>query len=175
MACACFTRNRQSSRSVRDAPGLFCQGCARSAPRGRRGPLPPVFSQVLILKGDKVVCFDTLLQVLILKVDRGAQREGIGSPQRHGGTERLGYPTPRVFCKKRLQVVENKGWQLKKERQEALRGRKRLRGRELRSSLGRRPIRFVRDGRRSGAETEEACGYTQGCGGREGPNGDTVS
>jgi len=34
--------------------------------RGRRGPLPPVFSQVLILKGDKVVCFDTLLQVLIL-------------------------------------------------------------------------------------------------------------
>src|SRR6266404_7253262 len=36
MACACFTRNRQSSRSVRDAPGLFCQGCARS--------IPPLFS-----------------------------------------------------------------------------------------------------------------------------------
>jgi hypothetical protein len=30
------------------------------------GP-PPVFSQVLILKVVKVVCFDTLLQVLILK------------------------------------------------------------------------------------------------------------
>jgi hypothetical protein len=27
---------------------------------------------VLILKEDKVVCFDTLLQVLILKVDTGA-------------------------------------------------------------------------------------------------------
>src|SRR6266852_3173596 len=32
IACACFTRNCQSSRSVRDAPGLFCQGCARSVP-----------------------------------------------------------------------------------------------------------------------------------------------
>jgi hypothetical protein len=36
-------------------------------------PLPPVFSQVLILKEDEVVCFDTLLQVLIL---RGLRREG---------------------------------------------------------------------------------------------------
>src|SRR5229473_6518336 len=32
-----------------------------------RPPCPPVFSQVLILNVDKVVCFDTLLQVLILK------------------------------------------------------------------------------------------------------------
>jgi hypothetical protein len=31
------------------------------------GPPPPGFSQVFILKGLKVVCFDTLLQVLILK------------------------------------------------------------------------------------------------------------
>src|SRR5260370_17985551 len=30
-------------------------------------PLPPIFHQVLILKEDKVVCFDTLLEVLILK------------------------------------------------------------------------------------------------------------
>jgi hypothetical protein len=28
---------------------------------------------VLILKGDKVLCFDTLLQVLILKVDSGTE------------------------------------------------------------------------------------------------------
>src|SRR6266481_2094445 len=69
MACACFTRNCQSSCSVRDAPGLFCQGCARSVPR--RGAPPPLgFSQVLILKVVKVLCFDTLLQVLILKVVR---------------------------------------------------------------------------------------------------------
>jgi hypothetical protein len=31
-------------------------------------PPPPGFSQVLILKAVKVLCFDTLLQVLILKV-----------------------------------------------------------------------------------------------------------
>src|SRR5579859_5042128 len=31
-------------------------------------PTPPGFSQVLILKGVKVLCFDTLSQVLILKV-----------------------------------------------------------------------------------------------------------
>jgi hypothetical protein len=30
-------------------------------------PLPP-FSQVFILKGVKVLCFDTLLQVLILRM-----------------------------------------------------------------------------------------------------------
>ena len=43
----------------------------KSAHRQKSYPIPPspppVFSQVLILKGVKVVCFDTLLQVLILK------------------------------------------------------------------------------------------------------------
>ena len=34
------------------------------------GPLPPGFSQVFILKGVKVLCFDTDLQVFILKVLR---------------------------------------------------------------------------------------------------------
>src|SRR4029077_7741840 len=34
----------------------------------REAPLPLGFSQVLILKVVKVLCFDTLLQVLILKV-----------------------------------------------------------------------------------------------------------
>src|SRR5260370_6797347 len=53
--------------SVRDAPGPFCQGCARSVPQARCS-LPPGFSQVLILKVVKVLCFDTLSQVLILKV-----------------------------------------------------------------------------------------------------------
>src|SRR6266436_5467758 len=46
---------------------LLCQGCARSVPF-RLDPLPLCFSQVLILKVVKVLCFDTLLQVLILKV-----------------------------------------------------------------------------------------------------------
>ena len=50
---------------------------------GRRGPSPG-FSQVFILKELKVLCFDTLLQVFILKVFtprlfallRGREREG---------------------------------------------------------------------------------------------------
>ena len=43
--------------SVRDVPGPYPDGTT---------PLPPGFSQVFILKGVKVLCFDTLLQVLIL-------------------------------------------------------------------------------------------------------------
>src|SRR6266446_3245264 len=50
MACACFTRNCQSSRSVRDAPGLFCQGCARSVPT-ITGPPSPWFSVSVASKG----------------------------------------------------------------------------------------------------------------------------
>ena len=38
---------------------------------------------MLILKEVKVICFDTVLEVLILKLDRGD-----GLPQRHGDTER---------------------------------------------------------------------------------------
>ena len=37
----------------------------------RRGPLPLGFSQVLILNLVKVLYFDTLLQVLILKIVNG--------------------------------------------------------------------------------------------------------
>jgi hypothetical protein len=35
--------------------------------KGKGSPPSPLFSQVFILKGVKVICFDTLLQVLILK------------------------------------------------------------------------------------------------------------
>src|SRR5260370_41959739 len=45
--------------SVRDVPGPYPEA---------RCPPPLGFSQVLILKVVKVLCFDTLLQVLILKV-----------------------------------------------------------------------------------------------------------
>jgi hypothetical protein len=44
-------------------------------------PPPPVFSQVFILKGDKVVCFDTLLEVFILKgltLHQNCARVGVG-------------------------------------------------------------------------------------------------
>src|SRR5712664_4857012 len=53
---------------------LQCQGCSRSilsgmCPVRTRSYLPPspCFSQVFILKVVKVLCFDTLLQVFILK------------------------------------------------------------------------------------------------------------
>ena len=53
---------------------------------------------------------------------------------RHGGQARrtrrrrrgTRYPTPPVFCEKRLQAIENKGKEWKKERQEISRGGKLL-------------------------------------------------
>jgi len=46
---------------------------------------PLGFSQVLIIKEVKVICFDILLQVLILKVDTGAVQSGADStPTRRG-------------------------------------------------------------------------------------------
>jgi hypothetical protein len=47
-------------------------------------PLPLGFSQVLILKGVKVVCFDTLLQVLILKIVKVAVSVELGGERRKG-------------------------------------------------------------------------------------------
>src|SRR5260370_35132548 len=41
---------------------------ARTSCHTDSGPPSPLFAQVFILKGVKVLCFDTLLQVLILKV-----------------------------------------------------------------------------------------------------------
>jgi hypothetical protein len=89
---------------------------------------------VLILKEVKVVCFDTLSQVLILKEmeERSTiskKGDEIGSPSRRVSPEG-GMPPP-VFCKKRLQAIENKGRELQKERQESSRGCKLLKGREL--------------------------------------------
>jgi hypothetical protein len=63
---------------------------------------------VLILNGVKVVCFDTLLQVLILKVVKVAvlallkpfaRGDKSGLPQRHGGTELGDTPTPGILPK----------------------------------------------------------------------------
>src|SRR5712692_97695 len=57
MACACCTRIAKVS-----AVSGMCPVCTNKGP-----PPSPPFSQVFILKGVKVLCFDTLLQVLILK------------------------------------------------------------------------------------------------------------
>jgi hypothetical protein len=91
---------------------------------------------VFILKVLKVLCFDTLLQVLILKVDRRATTkakdnapfEAQGKEPRRTRRCRRGiqYPTPPVLCEKRLQTIENKGKEMEKERQEILRGGKLL-------------------------------------------------
>jgi hypothetical protein len=43
----------------------------------------------------------------------------------------MGIPPPPVFLKKSLQSIENKGRELGKERQESLRGGKRLEGKEI--------------------------------------------
>jgi hypothetical protein len=52
-------------------------------------PLPLGFSQVLILKLVKVLCFDTLLQVLILKEVRLAMNTALGEDA-SDGVVRLG-------------------------------------------------------------------------------------
>src|SRR6266404_7037413 len=48
---------------------------------------PPVFSQVFILKVVKVLCFDTLLQVFILKGLTGKHNIRPASPSWSGGCE----------------------------------------------------------------------------------------
>jgi hypothetical protein len=100
---------------------------------------------VLILKEVKVVCFDTLLQVLILKkmemrevkdVSDVEDGRSIGNEENLGGgvtpypgcfrmsgkertyATRRGTP-PRVFCEKRLQAVENKGRESENKSKEA--------------------------------------------------------
>ncbi len=79
----------------------------------------------MILKMVKVLCFDTLLQVLILKVVRVAvsvflqpfaKCAPFGSETWRGSVE---VPPTRVFWEKRLQVIENKGRRTKREGKEA--------------------------------------------------------
>jgi hypothetical protein len=64
-----------------EAPvGFVVQDCA--AEEG--APSPRVFSQVFILKGLKVLCFDTLLQVFILKVFTPRLFALLGGREREG-------------------------------------------------------------------------------------------
>jgi hypothetical protein len=55
---------------------------------GEGGPPPPGFSQVFILKELKVLCFDTLLQVFILKVFTPRLFALLGGREREGHEER---------------------------------------------------------------------------------------
>ena len=54
---------------------------------------------MLILQEDKVVCFDTLLQVLILKGLAETKLVSWGCPVRGVPQIRSGYPTPGVLVK----------------------------------------------------------------------------
>jgi len=104
---------------------------------------------VLILKGVEVVCLDTLLQVLILKVDAGGLRIAPGCPGR-------GMPPP-AFCKKRLQAIENKERRSEKERQEISRGGKLLKERGLEEKRTNGLVRFVRDNTAQGITDLDVC------------------
>ena len=70
---------------------------------------------MFILKVVKVLFFDTLLQVFILKVDRGGPPLTKSAPQRGmavAGTRRSGLPEApihRVFCAKSSDLLDNKG------------------------------------------------------------------
>ena len=82
--------------------------------------LPPRgFSQVFILKGVKVICFDTLLQVFILKVDRAhLSKLGASRVKSTEDAELWDTPTPGVL-QKESEADENKGNEREKERQES--------------------------------------------------------
>jgi hypothetical protein len=107
---------------------------------------------VLILKGVKVVCFDTLLQVLILK----GMEDGSGIGEKRSTLEPKGSAggmPPRVFCKKSQQLIENKGRGPEKERKERKRVRKRKEAKEIeevREMEGENSARFVRENTRNG-------------------------
>ena len=69
------------------------------------------------------------------------------------GAEVLGYPHPRVFCRKSAEVIENKGRESQKERKE----RKRVRNpkeakeiEEVEKFEEQRSARFIRDNTRNG-------------------------
>ena len=82
---------------------------------------------MLILKGVEVVCFDTLSQVLILKVNAGAALSAVNLAQSLTVTG-AGHPR---FLSKSAEAIENKGREWEKEAQESTRVRKRKKGKEI--------------------------------------------
>ena len=64
---------------------------------------------------------------------------------------------PPVFWEKSLQVIENKGGEPEKERQERKRGCKRLKGLELEMEGRERYARFIRDNTRDGSTDRVGC------------------
>ncbi len=136
----------------------------------QRYPLPSLcFSQVLILKEVKVVCFDILLQVLILKEMQ--ERTGIGERWGEiGSRSRMAMPEPksreggmppRVFLQKSPQAIENKRLERAKERKERKRVRKRLKTKGRLGGQGRQ-IGFATEAQRHRAREQEYTPVTTG-------------
>ena len=101
---------------------------------------------MFILKEVKVVCFDILLQVLILKemeaglgTDCLLRRGNSALPLKH----LEGYTPLPVFWGKRLQAIENKERRSEKEGQEISRGGKLLKERGLEEERTHGLARFV--------------------------------
>ena len=79
IVCALFYPRLPFAQNVRNAPGLFCQGGAQSVTLfGADTPLG--FRVSVHYGGVKVLCFDTLLQVLITK---RLQEAGEQASERH--------------------------------------------------------------------------------------------
>ena len=117
---------------------------------------------MLILKEVKVVCFDILLQVLILKEMQ--ERTGIGERWGEiGSRSRMAMPEPksreggmppRVFLQKSPQAIENKRLERAKERKERKRVRKRLKTKGRLGGQGRQ-IGFATEAQRHRAREQE--------------------
>src|ERR1700738_4903059 len=77
--------------------------------------------------------------------------------QRRRGREGAAETPPPVFRQKRLQAIEKKGRESKKERQETLRGGKLLKDRGVEAERRRGPARFLRDNTRNHTTDLDVC------------------
>ncbi len=85
-------------------------------------------------------------------------RDGIGNSAMDVEGLAFGLDTPPpVFWGKRLQAIEKKGGESKKERQEISRGGKLLKDRGLEAKRTRGPGRFVRDNTRNHTTDLDVC------------------
>src|SRR6266403_3289297 len=84
---------------------------------GRAGLPPPLFEKVVILKVDKALCFDTVLEVLILKdvrerqnrakrmlILKGLTRQMDKGNEPSARPDRVGISAPQLLCRSDLKV-----------------------------------------------------------------------
>ena len=98
MACACSTRTCHSVVSVRNPPGLICQGCARSVPPTKKPPLPGTFAQTMQNEWFAGGCIAQTIE------NKGAVPRGSGFP-----TVKSGRPSTALGTSKRRALPEHRG------------------------------------------------------------------